>query len=109
MKLHLKTRITALLYFGAVLALPVPALAASVALATAPLATSSTSLVKPNVILMMDDSGSMGSDYLPDNASNFSNNYGYASSQCNGVYYDPAITYSPPMFYNADGSRNTTS
>ncbi|MDD5299036.1 MAG: PilC/PilY family type IV pilus protein [Gallionella sp.] len=79
------------------LALPLPALAASVALATSPLATTTTSSVKPNVFLMMDDSGSMGWAYLPDGAKGFSANYGYASSQCNGVYYDPAITYVPPV------------
>ncbi|MDE2310578.1 MAG: hypothetical protein KGL01_07100 [Betaproteobacteria bacterium] len=79
------------------LALPLPALAASVTLATSPLATSTTTSVKPNVFLMMDDSGSMGWDYLPDDAGNFSGNYGYASSQCNGVYYDPTITYTPPV------------
>lgn len=94
MKTHLKNLIAALLCF---VLLPVPAFAASVALATAPLATSSTSLVIPNVFLMMDDSGSMGWDYLPDTANNFSGNYGFQSSQCNGVYYDPAITYTPPV------------
>lgn len=71
--------------------------AGTVALATAPLATSTTSTVQPNVFLMMDDSGSMGWDYLPDGAGNFSGAYGYTSYQCNGVYYDPAITYTPPV------------
>jgi type IV pilus assembly protein PilY1 len=45
---------------------PLPALAASVALATAPLATSTTSTVKPNVMFILDDSGSMDWNYLPD-------------------------------------------
>ncbi|MDO8206910.1 MAG: PilC/PilY family type IV pilus protein [Gallionella sp.] len=94
MKTHLKNLIAALLYF---VLLPVPAFAASVALATAPLATSSTSLVIPNVFLMMDDSGSMGWAYLPDTTKSFSGSYGYASSQCNGVYYDPSLTYAPPV------------
>ena len=74
-----------------------PALAGTVALATAPLATSTTSTVQPNVFLMMDDSGSMGWDYLPDGAGNFTGAYGYNSYQCNGVYYDPATTYLPPV------------
>ncbi len=93
MKTHLKNLTAALLCF---VLLPVPAFAASVALATAPLATSSTSLVMPNVFLMMDDSGSMGWDYLPDAANNFSG-YGLKSSQCNGVYYDSSLTYAPPV------------
>ena len=67
-------------------------------LATAPLITSPTSSVLPNVFLMLDDSGSMRWDYMPDNAGNFSTTtYGSASSQCNGVFYNPAITYSAPV------------
>lgn len=67
-------------------------------LASAPLITSPTSSVLPNVFLMLDDSGSMGWDYMPDNASNFNSPaYGGASSQCNGVFYDPNITYDPPV------------
>src|ERR1035437_4699504 len=65
-------------------------------LATVPLSTSSTSVVLPNVFLMMDDSGSMDWDFMPDingSAPFSTSTYGYASSQCNGVYYDPAITY----------------
>jgi Tfp pilus tip-associated adhesin PilY1 len=75
----------------------IPALAAPVILATSPLATSSTSTVSPNLMLMLDDSGSMDWDYMPDNAKNFSGKYGYNSNQCNGVYYNPAITYAPPV------------
>jgi type IV pilus assembly protein PilY1 len=68
-------------------------------LANAPLvvSTASTLAVQPNVFLMMDDSGSMGWDYMPDTVSSFQNNYGYTSSQCNGIYYDPALTYTPPV------------
>ncbi len=67
-------------------------------LGSAPLVTSPSSSVLPNVFLMMDDSGSMAWDYMPDNAGNFGNGtFGAASSQCNGVFYDPNITYSPPV------------
>ena len=90
-------QISPLFFLAASLVLPVLVQAASVTLATSPLATSTTTTVKPNVILMMDDSGSMGSDYLPDNVKSFSGKYGYNSSQCNGIYYDPTITYSPPV------------
>lgn len=89
-------------------ALPRPSLAASVSLATAPLATSTTTTVKPNVFLMMDDSGSMGWDYMPDDVNSFSGNYGYASSQCNGIYYDPTITYSPPVYSTGTSYANAT-
>lgn len=68
-------------------------------LANAPLvvSTASTLAVQPNVFLMMDDSGSMGWDYMPDTVNSFQNKYGYTSSQCNGIYYDPALTYTPPV------------
>lgn len=59
-------------------------------------ATQSTE-VKPNVLFVLDDSGSMAWDFMPDKANDFSGNYGFASSQCNGVYYNPAIIYTPPL------------
>lgn len=95
---------------------PLPALAASVALATAPLATSTTSTVKPNVMFILDDSGSMGWDYLPDwandNYPGTSTSYNgvpalHRNNKFNGVAYNPAITYTPPVLYNADGTLNT--
>ncbi len=79
------------------LVLPLPALAASVALATAPLATSTTSTVKPNVLFVLDDSGSMAFTYMPDAADSFRTRYGYHSNQCNALYYNPNITYLPPV------------
>ena len=104
------------------LALPLRAYAGSVALATEPLANTTTSTVKPNVMFILDDSGSMNSDYLPDWAhDDFPNsdpkysNYRYddlpellRNSGFNGVAYDPATVYAPPVFYNADGTLNTT-
>ncbi len=76
--------------------------AASVDLATAPLATSTTTTVKPNVMFVLDDSGSMTWTYMPDAVVNFHNKYGYLSNQCNSVYYNPDITYTPPK--KADGT-----
>ena len=72
--------------------------AATTDLAPAPLITSPTASVLPNIFLMMDDSGSMAWDYMPDNAKNFgAGKYGAASYQCNGVSYNPAIRYLPPV------------
>jgi len=89
------------------LALPLPSLAATIALATSPLATSTTTTVKPNMLLVLDNSGSMNWDHMPDDTSDGGSSvpfaygyYGIRSSQCNEVYYDPAITYLPPL--NAD-------
>lgn len=74
------------------------AYSATTDLATAPLITSPTSSVLPNIFLMMDDSGSMAWDYMPDNAGNFNaGTYGAASPQCNGMFYDHTITYTSPV------------
>lgn len=48
------------------LAFASPLNAASVALATAPLANATTTTVLPNLMFLMDNSGSMGQDYTPD-------------------------------------------
>lgn len=48
------------------LMLPQLSPAASVALATSPLVNSTTSSVQPNLLFVMDNSGSMGQDYTPD-------------------------------------------
>jgi type IV pilus assembly protein PilY1 len=65
-------------------------------LATAPLITSAPQVVKPNLLFILDDSGSMAWSHMPDTAENFISYRGYKSSQCNGLYYNPGITYSPP-------------
>lgn len=105
------------LALAASLASPLHALADSVALATAPLATSTTSTVKPNVMFIIDDSGSMDWDYLPDWASDRDPVTGidyddtpalFRNNGFNGVAYNPATTYTPPVFYNADGTLNTS-
>ncbi|MDD5329518.1 MAG: PilC/PilY family type IV pilus protein [Sulfuricella sp.] len=71
--------------------------AATTDLATQPLAESSSATIPPNIMFILDDSGSMSFTYLPDVADDFRGKYGYLSSQCNSVYYDPKITYLPPL------------
>ena len=75
------------------------ALAAGTDIATLPLITSSapTNPVKSNLMLILDDSGSMYWDFMPDNAGDFAGKYGFPSSQCNGVYYNPNVVYTPPV------------
>jgi type IV pilus assembly protein PilY1 len=86
--------------------------AASVELATSPLATSTTSSVKPNLLFVLDNSLSMDWDHMPDEASDAGSNvtfqfdyYGLRSSQCNQVYYNPSLTYRSPI--KADGTSYT--
>lgn len=68
-----------------------------------PLATTSSVVAKPNIMFILDNSGSMANDYMPDDMSN-SGKYGFWSPQCNGVAYDSAatVTYAPPL--KADGT-----
>jgi Tfp pilus tip-associated adhesin PilY1 len=96
------------LALAAGLAHPLPSAAALLTLATAPLATSTTSTVLPNLMFMLDDSGSMDWDYMPDDAKNFSGKYGFNSSHCNGVYYNPNITYNPPVYSNGTSYPNSS-
>lgn len=59
----------------------------------------------PNIVLMLDDSGSMAWDYMPDRLKgkyNVSNKV-WRTASVNTVYYDPEITYEPPV--RADGGQ----
>lgn len=76
-------------------------------LASVPLVTSSTSAVRPNLMFVLDDSGSMGWDFLPDWA-NVSDQTLFRNNVFNGVAYNPSVVYNPPLAYNADGSIDTT-
>jgi type IV pilus assembly protein PilY1 len=72
------------------------AFAADTDIASSPLSTSSPTAVKANVMFTLDDSGSMGSTYMPDDMSD-TGQYGYWSAQCNGLAYNPAIIYALPV------------
>ncbi|WP_338848085.1 PilC/PilY family type IV pilus protein [Massilia sp. W12] len=126
------------------LATPQLAQAALADISNAPLVTSATSSVLPNIMFILDDSGSMDWDYMPDHVNDSyckttggaynaaccgdsASSGGSGSSACwhkststaapfgtwrahppflaatfNGVAYNPAITYTPPI--KADGS-----
>lgn len=74
-------------------------------LANEPLITMSAVMPKPNLMVILDDSGSMDRDYMPDalkDIPSYKSTYGYRSAQCNGVAYDPTLTYTPPL--KADGT-----
>ncbi len=76
------------------------ALAALADIAQLPVGSSAS--VKPNIMFILDDSGSMQSEFMPDDMNNRSA-YGYRSAQCNGLAYNPLFTYTPPL--QADGTR----
>ena len=91
------------------------AMAAALDLATIPLANSPTVTIQPNLLFVLDDSGSMDWGYMPDwaNDSLCKNSSGTYSSSCtdeppyrskdfNAIYYNPEVTYQPAV--NADGT-----
>ncbi len=78
----------------------------------------------PNIVLMLDDSGSMAWNFMPDLCSGSTaylkgvtcsggdintqpNNDALTNSNNNGVYYNPTITYTPPV--KADGTSYANS
>ena len=73
-------------------------------IAATPLASTTAALVKPNIMLLMDSSGSMARTHMPDEVETMmgATSVGYKSSQCNTLYYDPAQRYPRPKMY--DGS-----
>jgi type IV pilus assembly protein PilY1 len=79
--------------------LSLPSQAGVTDIATAPLFTSTTTVVKPNVLFTLDDSGSMAWDFMPDDAdfstSGFNSKYGRRASQCNGLAYNPNTAKQP--------------
>ncbi len=83
-------------------------------IASAPMANTASSVVKPNLMFVLDDSGSMNWDFMPDSVasdpackstgSNL-NTCGFAdpaynSAQFNGIHYNPSITYTPAVNYD---------
>jgi|CXWL01.1.fsa_nt_gi type IV pilus assembly protein PilY1 len=80
------------------------AYAAGTVLATSPLVTSPSDSILPNLLFAFDDSGSMGWQHMPDDSSDGGSSvvwqygwFGGRSSQCNGIYFNPSITYTRPV------------
>ena len=75
-----------------------PALAALTDISDVPITGSSSTVVKPNIMLVMDTSGSMGWGHMPDEVESVTGvgSVGYKSSQCNVLYYNPTTKYLLP-------------
>src|SRR5688572_22417396 len=84
-----KTKLLAMALAVGTLTISAAALAASTDIANQPLATRPNVQAKPNLLFILDDSGSMDSAYMPDSINN--NDWrGYYSAQCNGLAFDPS-------------------
>jgi len=53
--------------------------------------------VPPNIVVSMDDSGSMAWGYMPDSISSDWEEIYFRSSHYNKIFYNPTVTYKPPM------------
>jgi Tfp pilus tip-associated adhesin PilY1 len=62
----------------------------------APLPLASDRAMDPNVIYIHDDSTSMRSSHMPQDANNGDGGYMRASAFWNNMYYNPELTYQPP-------------
>jgi type IV pilus assembly protein PilY1 len=142
-------RLSAALAWLGLAALPALVHAQATDITQVPLVTANAGAVKPNVMFVIDDSGSMAWDFLPDhivspaycrsstafNAACCTNDAGsgrgsnacygsagtstfraqalYAAAQFNGIAYNPATLYSPPVDWQGNklptqNAANTT-
>src|SRR5450432_4085682 len=69
-----------------------------ITLADQPLFTTST--VQPNVVFTLDNSGSMDYQFAPMYTANNSSKRCFTDPAYNGLYYNPAFTYLPPVTYD---------
>ena len=77
-------------------------------IANSPMASSGNTSVKPNVLFILDDSGSMGWEYLPDSVRNNNDKLCYRNHNYNGVYYNPGLTYELPVTSAGTSFANAT-
>ena len=88
-------------------------------LATEPFTSSDEIRALPNVMFVLDDSGSMDSDYLPDWAGPYKQMisgidtvitpaHRFFNGAFNGVAYNPGTRYRPPVMYSATGAFDAT-
>lgn len=91
------------LVLGLVVSLLAAPVNAAITLPDDPLTTSSR--VAPNILFILDDSGSMGSNLMANQTQSVSSDIRNETYVYNTIYYNPAIDYKP--WLRADGSRLT--
>ena len=85
-----------------------PVLSAQTDISSSPITSTNAAQVKPNIMLLVDASGSMGWGHMPDEMESVVGigSIGYKAAQCNVVYYNRNLTYAIPK--QADGSLFAT-
>jgi type IV pilus assembly protein PilY1 len=80
------------------------ALAGTISISQDPLFTAGADRVKPNIMFLLDDSGSMNDENMPDYVKDETHcksiacafaDPPYNSNEFNGIYYNPTVTYQP--------------
>lgn len=71
-------------------------------LSNSPLSSASNTAIKPNIMFILDDSGSMDSDFLPDGVDNNDGSNCFKNYLYNRIYFNPNYTYTPPV--KSDGT-----
>lgn len=64
--------------------------------------------VAPNILLTIDDSGSMRWAFAPDDIDTLHNTRRVKSAAFNPMYYNPEVTYRIPTRYDANGNESAT-
>jgi type IV pilus assembly protein PilY1 len=80
--------------------------AAQTDISQVPLIVSFGTPVKPNLMFIFDDSGSMGEFYLPEGAALGVKQYSLRAPQCNGLAYSPLTNYTLPLNYDGTTKPN---
>jgi len=88
--------------------LPGAGSAASTDIAGEPLITMPDVKAKPNLMFILDSSGSMNDQSMPDQQGDDAGRYGFSAAQCNGLAYDPNTVYLPPVDATGTPYSNAT-
>ncbi len=99
---------------------PLPLQAQFTDLSDVPLANmSATTVVRPNILFLMDDSGSMGWQFTPDYVNDatstsllprytgYLGDPPYMSSHYNKQYYNPRVQYRPPVGFDGSSTQGS--
>lgn len=75
-------------------------------IAQEPLLVSFGTPVKPNLLFIIDNSGSMGSRFLPEAAGRGFDRYSIYTAQCNGMGFQESDVYEPAVNYDGTSRGN---
>lgn len=80
---------------------------------TVPLDISATPLyvtvnVAPNIVVTLDDSGSMYQAFAPDSLSSYTGTKRFKAASFNPLYFNPNVVYNPPKKSNGTSYANST-